>query len=66
MMGTNLNNLQDNELSIHRPGWTQADLNAYRHLHRYGKIEEAHFVKTKGFTTVPELKFFENGGYNNE
>jgi len=56
-------NLEDNELSIHRPGWIQGDLRAYQHLHRFGTIKGAHFVRTKGFATVEDLNFFENGGY---
>ena len=55
--------------SIDRPSWTQRDLHAYRHLHKYrnGKyrIVQDHFGHTKGFGTMQDLKYFENGGYEN-
>lgn len=57
------NNLPE---SAHRPGWTQADLHAYRHLHRFGEIRRNHFVGTRGFATMSDLRFFENGGYGDE
>lgn len=44
--------IQDNELSLQRPAWTQYNLHAYRDRVRTlrGKvfIEEDYFVKTEG------------------
>lgn len=52
-----------NTLSIHRPGWTQDDREAFRHLHlpvrRGGKvvasINKFHFDRTKGFSSKRDL-----------
>lgn len=54
----------DNTLSIHRAGWTQDDLHAYKHLHlpvrHNGKtiapINEDYFVRTKGFANKRDLQ----------
>lgn len=55
--------------STDRPSWTQCDLHAYQHLHTYRngeyRIIQNHFVSTKGFSTIQDLKYFENGGYGN-
>lgn len=62
-MKINLNNSAENEFSLYRPAWTQSDLTAFRHLHRYGKIEERYFEKTKGLVSQKDLHYFESGNY---
>jgi len=57
--------------SVQRSGWMQYDLHAYQHLlcpsRRKGEpiIKHGYFVHTKGFSTMQDLKYFENGGYEN-
>lgn len=48
--------------SLDRPAWTQDDLWASRHLH-WRRIRQKHFVGTRGFSTIKDLKLFENGGF---
>jgi len=57
--------------SANRPSWTQTDLYAHRHLHHYNKktgkyeIGQNHFVGTRGFATMQDLRYFEGGGCGN-
>ena len=44
--------------STSRPAWTQEDLTSFQHLHRRG-IRQGHFIGTRGFSTMKDLKFFE-------
>ena len=53
----------ENKLSIHRPGWTQNDREAYRHLHLpvrhngrvVAPINKFHFDRTGGFASKRDL-----------
>lgn len=53
----------NNNLSIHRPAWTQGDLKAGNHLHlpvrKDGKvialIHKNYFLRTKGFAKYEDL-----------
>lgn len=50
-------NEPDPRLSLLRPAWTQANLNAYRHLRLRDRIIENHFTKTHGFRTAEDLAY---------
>ena len=40
--------------SVNRPAWTSDDLEAFKHLHRFGEIIKNHFVKKQGLTLCDE------------
>ena len=50
--------------SVNRPSWTQDNLRAFEDLHKFGQIRRGHFIGTRGFATMSDLRFFENGGTN--
>lgn len=57
----------ENKLSTHRPAWASKGFDQYNHLHmparKNGKvvapIRENHFIKTAGFATVRDRRYYD-------
>lgn len=60
MSNQHSNQIRENTLSICRPAWTSADMQAYKHLHLQKKTIPNYFIKTKGFANVRDLRLVED------
>lgn len=56
-----MNQIGNEGLSLLRPSWTQYDLHAYRHLRLRDKIIKDHFIVTRGFRTIEDLRYAKRG-----
>ena len=52
-------NLQ-NEMSIHRPAYTQNDLHAFNHCFRVKRIDTNFFLKTHGLAKKEDLSLIQS------
>ncbi len=56
-----MNQIGNAGLSLLRPSWIQYDLHAYRHLHTVKGIVKDHFIVTRGFRTMEDLRYAKRG-----